>query len=88
MIFLDQPVNVGYSYASESVSTTEAAAEDFFAFMQLFYHKFPQYHKDKDLHIAAESYGGRYAVSIQSFAKESSSLTAPYAGVVFFCKRV
>lgn len=53
-IFLDQPVNVGYSYSSESVSSTEAAGEDVYAFLTLFFAKFPQYAK-QDFHIAGES---------------------------------
>lgn len=66
MVFLDQPVNVGYSYSKgESVTTTEAAAEDVYAFMQLLYSKMPHL-RDLDFHVAAESYGGRYAPVIGS----------------------
>ncbi|KAI0330115.1 carboxypeptidase C [Cubamyces sp. BRFM 1775] len=67
VIFLDQPVNVGYSYAdgSTSVNTTPVAAEDVWAFLELFLNRFPQYSK-LPFHIAAESYGGMYAPSIAS----------------------
>jgi len=64
VIFLDQPVNVGYSYSESSTKTTAAAAEDVYAFLTLFFEKFPKYSK-QDFHIAGESYAGHY---IPSFA--------------------
>ena len=62
MIFLDQPVNVGYSYADDgtTVSTSPVAGQDVYAFLELFLNKFPKYSK-QPFHIAAESYGGTYA---------------------------
>ena len=60
VIFLDQPVNVGYSYSGSSVSNTVAAGKDVYALLTLFFKQFPQYAK-QDFHIAAESYGGHYA---------------------------
>ncbi|KAI8968765.1 carboxypeptidase C [Trametes punicea] len=67
VIFLDQPVNVGYSYAdgSTSVDTTPVAAEDVWAFLELFLTRFSQY-AQLPFHIAAESYGGMYGPSIAS----------------------
>ena len=59
VIFLDQPVNVGYSYSSSSVSDTVAAGKDVYALLTLFFKQFPQYAK-QDFHIAGESYGGHY----------------------------
>lgn len=59
VIFIDQPVNVGYSYGSGSVSNTAAAAKDIYALLTLFFHQFPEYAK-QDFHIAGESYGGHY----------------------------
>ncbi|GLB35555.1 putative peptidase S10 family protein [Lyophyllum shimeji] len=62
IIFLDQPVNVGYSYADDgtTVSTSPVAGKDVYAFLQLFLDRFPKYSK-QPFHIAAESYGGTYA---------------------------
>jgi cathepsin A (carboxypeptidase C) len=57
MIFLDQPVNVGYSYGSASVDTSPVAGQDVYAFMELFLSRFPEY-AEKPFHLAAESYGG------------------------------
>ncbi|KAH6888705.1 Alpha/Beta hydrolase protein [Thelonectria olida] len=66
VIFLDQPVNVGYSYSSGSVSNTVAAGKDIYALLTLFFHQFPEYAK-QDFHIAGESYAGHY---IPVFASE------------------
>lgn len=66
VIFLDQPVNVGYSYSSHPVGTTAAAAKDVYALLELFFQHFPQY-AQSDFHIAGESYAGHY---IPSFARE------------------
>ncbi|KAK7678746.1 carboxypeptidase C [Cerrena zonata] len=66
VIFLDQPVNVGYSYSSESVSSTIAAGKDVYAFLELFFKQFPEYN-NLPFHIAGESYAGHY---IPAFALE------------------
>lgn len=67
MLFLDQPVNVGYSYSDDGteVDTTPVAAEHVYAFLQLFFKRFPQY-AQMPFHVAAESYGGTYAPHIAS----------------------
>ncbi|KAG8904827.1 hypothetical protein FRB99_001083 [Tulasnella sp. 403] len=66
MIFLDQPVNVGYSYSqSGTVNNTPAAAEDVYAFLQLFLSRYPEY-EAAPFSVAAESYGGHYAPHIAS----------------------
>ncbi|TIA86184.1 hypothetical protein E3P99_03754 [Wallemia hederae] len=61
LLFLDQPVNVGYSYSdTDNVNTTPVAADDVYAFLQIFFKHYKQY-ADLPFSIAAESYGGRYA---------------------------
>ncbi|KAH6681836.1 putative carboxypeptidase Y like protein A [Halenospora varia] len=59
VIFLDQPVNVGYSYSGSQVSNTIAAGKDVYALLTLFFKQFPEYAK-QDFHIAGESYAGHY----------------------------
>lgn len=59
VIFLDQPVGVGFSYSGESVTNSKAAGEDVYAFLELFFHKFPQF-SQLGLHVAGESYAGIY----------------------------
>jgi cathepsin A (carboxypeptidase C) len=67
VIFLEQPVNVGYSYsASAKVKDTFTAGKDVYALLSLFFYQFPEYAK-QDFHIAGESYGGHY---VPAFAAE------------------
>lgn len=44
IIFLDQPLNVGYSYSTDgsTINNTPAAAEDVWAFLQLFFKQYPE----------------------------------------------
>lgn len=67
IIFLDQPINVGYSYSSDgsTVNTSPVAGEDVYAFLELFLTRYPKYAKTP-FHIAAESYGGTYAPNFAS----------------------
>ncbi|KAL2312646.1 Carboxypeptidase Y [Schizosaccharomyces pombe] len=66
VIFLDQPINTGFSNGDDSVLDTVTAGKDVYAFLNLFFAKFPQY-AHLDFHIAGESYAGHY---IPQFAKE------------------
>lgn len=67
VIFLDQPVGVGYSYTGgDQVGDTITAAKDVYGFLELFFNKFPQFLQNK-FHIAGESYAGHY---IPAFASE------------------
>ncbi|KAI5960387.1 uncharacterized protein KGF55_004679 [Candida pseudojiufengensis] len=68
VIFLDQPVGVGYSYygGDNEVKNTKTAAKNVYIFLELFFQKFPQFLNNK-FHIAGESYAGHY---IPSFANE------------------
>lgn len=67
IIFLDQPVNVGFSYADDgtTVSTSPVAGKDVYAFLELFLNRYPKY-ANAPFHIAAESYGGTYAPNFAS----------------------
>ncbi|KAF9042259.1 serine carboxypeptidase [Panaeolus papilionaceus] len=61
LFFIDQPINVGYSYADygEQVTTTEESAKDIAAFVAIFFEHFNKL-KGRPFHMAGESYGGRY----------------------------
>ena len=65
IIFLGQPVNVGFSYADNgtTVDNSFAAAKDTYVFLQLFFGRFKKYSK-LPLHLAGESYGGVYAPNV------------------------
>ncbi|KAI0051789.1 alpha/beta-hydrolase [Auriscalpium vulgare] len=61
IFFVDQPVGVGFSYKEHGtlVDTTEEAAKDIAAFVAIFFEHFSSF-SGRPLHMAAESYGGRY----------------------------
>ncbi|KAK6465429.1 Alpha/Beta hydrolase protein [Scheffersomyces coipomensis] len=70
VIFLDQPIGVGYSYSDDplsvNVNSTDIAGKDVYIFLELFFKKFPQFLNNK-FHISGESYAGHY---IPKFASE------------------
>ncbi|KAI8371622.1 Alpha/Beta hydrolase protein [Radiomyces spectabilis] len=59
VLFLDQPVNTGYSYGSSNVSSSVDAARYSYAFLQLFFQTFKKY-AHSELYIAGESFGGHF----------------------------
>lgn len=67
IIYLDEPVGTGYSYASDDsiVSDLESLARDVWGFLQVFMYRFPEY-ATLPFHIAAESWGGHYGPHIAS----------------------
>ncbi|TRM61781.1 Alpha/Beta hydrolase protein [Schizophyllum amplum] len=78
ILFLDQPVDVGFSYAEEgtTVNTSPVSATDVYAFLELFMNRFPEY-STQAFHVAAESYGGHYGPNIGSVIhKENKAVAA------------
>ncbi|KAI9499237.1 Alpha/Beta hydrolase protein [Zychaea mexicana] len=65
VVFLDQPVNVGYSYGKSKIRNTKQSARDVSAFLQLFFGEFPEY-ANNPFHISGESYGGHYLPALAS----------------------
>lgn len=65
MLYIDQPIGVGFSYGNESTNSTKAAAPLVWNFLQAFYDNFPEY-ENRDFGIVTESYGGHY---IPEFAR-------------------
>ena len=63
VIFLDQPVNVGFSYSEKKVGSTRAAGKDVYAMLNLFFERFPEYNGN-GFHISGESYAGHYIPGI------------------------
>ncbi|KDN43137.1 hypothetical protein RSAG8_06290, partial [Rhizoctonia solani AG-8 WAC10335] len=68
MIYLDQPAGTGYSYSTSShvIDSSQEAAKDFYAFLQLFLARFPQY-ADRPFHVLSESHGGQYATNFADY---------------------
>ncbi|KAL9638326.1 MAG: hypothetical protein Q9204_001539 [Flavoplaca sp. TL-2023a] len=83
VIFLDQPVNTGFSYSGSSVSNTIAAGKDVYALLTLFFTQFPEY-AHQDFHIAGESYAGHYipvfTSQILAFKKRNINLKSVLIG--------
>ncbi|OBZ71968.1 Carboxypeptidase Y A [Grifola frondosa] len=75
IFFLDQPVGVGFSYADygETVETTEDAAKNVHAFLSIFFESFSQF-KGRPLHLAGESYGGRYLPAFASYVYDQNQV--------------
>jgi carboxypeptidase C (cathepsin A) len=63
MLYIDQPVGVGWSYGKATVGTSEEAAVDVWKFMQIFLKdsRFQKY-ANRSLGIFGESYGGHYGL--------------------------
>jgi len=83
LLYVDQPVGTGFSYADFSqdmVTDEKQVVAQMLAFMKEFYGFFPQY-AALDLVIFAESYGGHYGPSIARGMVESSSYKFPLKAV-------
>ena len=85
ILFLDQPVNVGWSYSDDGsrVNRSYVAGEDVYAFFQLFFARFPEYAGAK-FHMAGESYGGMYTPNTATvFYKKNRELEVlPVPGLI------
>jgi carboxypeptidase C (cathepsin A) len=77
IFFLDQPVGVGFSYADhgEVVETTEDAAKNVHAFITIFFETFTQF-SGRPLHLAGESYAGRYLPVFASEVVDRNAVAA------------
>ena len=64
MVFIEQPVGVGFSTANpDAVYGDQQAAEDNYKFILGFLDRFPEYKKN-DFYISSESYGGHYTPTL------------------------
>ncbi|OJA18680.1 hypothetical protein AZE42_08631, partial [Rhizopogon vesiculosus] len=84
MIFLDQPINTGYSYSNDgtNINSSPVAGKDVYAFMELFLSRFPEY-STQPFHIAAESYGGTIAPHIANVIyTENKKIPVASSGLV------
>ncbi|KAF7770895.1 hypothetical protein Agabi119p4_6869 [Agaricus bisporus var. burnettii] len=68
MLYIDQPVGVGFSTGNRTISTTAAAAADVWNFTQIWLSdpRFLRY-QNRDLGIWTESYGGHYGPAFASY---------------------
>ncbi|KZT65397.1 alpha/beta-hydrolase [Daedalea quercina L-15889] len=77
MIYLDQPVGVGFSYGDETVGTSQEAAADVWTFIQIFLNdtRFSQY-QENEFAIWTESYGGHYGPTFAAYFLEQNDAIA------------
>jgi carboxypeptidase C (cathepsin A) len=59
MLYVDQPIGVGFSYGTDDVDSTVTAAPFVWTLIQAFFAQFPQY-ESRDFGLFTESYGGHY----------------------------
>ncbi|KAF8273243.1 carboxypeptidase-like protein S1 [Lactarius quietus] len=59
MLYVDQPIGTGFSYGSDSVTSTVTAAPFVWTLLQAFYAQFPTY-ENHNFGLFTESYGGHY----------------------------
>lgn len=82
IIFLDQPVQVGYSYGGKSINSSPNSAKDVYAFLQLFYEKFEKF-AENSFHVFGESYAGTYIPNIGSFINTANkALPTPSSRII------
>lgn len=68
VIFVDQPVGTGFSYADnddEYVHNEKQVGEDMYEFMQAFYEEMPQFKKNA-FFVTGESYAGHYVPAVSN----------------------
>ncbi|KAF4577502.1 hypothetical protein EYR40_003042 [Pleurotus pulmonarius] len=78
LLFIDQPVGVGFSHGDTTVGTSQQAAADVWSFLQIFLKdsRFASLQK-RDLAIWTESYGGHYGPTFAAhFLAQNSAISA------------
>ena len=82
MLYVEQPVGVGFSHGGPETQDESDVSADFYAFMKNFYQVFTQY-QDYQLYIVGESYAGMYVPSIASkiYEENKRSETIQLAGI-------
>ncbi|KAI8897204.1 Alpha/Beta hydrolase protein [Globomyces pollinis-pini] len=74
IIYLDQPVNVGFSYSEGSSPTnSDDVGVDVHAFLQVFVQAYPKY-AALPFHVTGESYAGHYIPAIAKVILDANSL--------------
>lgn len=72
MIYVDQPISVGFSYGTDDVDSTFTAAPEVWKLFQAFYAAFPQY-ESRDFGIFTESYGGHYGPEFAHYVQDQNA---------------
>ena len=75
MLYVDQPIGTGFSYGTDSVTSTVTAAPYVWTLLQAFYAQFPQY-ENRDFGIFTESYGGHYGPEFAYYFEQQNAAIA------------
>lgn len=75
MLYIDQPLGVGFSYGTDSVNSTVTAAPHVWKLLQAFYAHFPEY-LNRDFGLFTESYGGHYGPEFAAYFEQQNSAIA------------
>ncbi|KAK0477322.1 serine carboxypeptidase [Armillaria novae-zelandiae] len=78
LLFIDQPVGVGFSHGTLNVGTSQEAADDVWTFLQIFFSdsRFSNL-LERDLAIWTESYGGHYGPTFAAyFLSQNAAIAA------------
>lgn len=75
MLYIDQPLEVGFSTGNNSVNSTKSAAPYVWNLLQAFYASFPDYHS-RDFGIFTESYGGHYGAEFAQYIQHQNNIKA------------
>ena len=86
IVFVDQPIGVGYSYGQRNITEGKQIGEYIIKFIKGFYAKYPDL-KENSFYISGESYGGKYlpgmASSIIDYNKNATDVDKiPLKGVL------
>ncbi|KAI6165271.1 Alpha/Beta hydrolase protein [Pisolithus thermaeus] len=77
MIYIDQPIGTGFSYGTDTVNSTEAAAPFVWkAFQILFESRALAKYRSRDFVFATESYGGHYGPDFVTYFDERNAKIA------------
>lgn len=71
MLYIDQPLEVGFSLGNSTATTTKLTAPYVWKFLQAFYSAFPDY-KSRDFGIFTESYGGHYGAEFAQYIQSQN----------------
>ena len=75
MLYVDQPIGAGFSYGTDSVTSTVTAAPFVWTLLQAFYAQFPQY-ENRNFGLFTESYGGHYGPEFASYFQSQNAAIA------------
>ncbi|PWY90212.1 putative carboxypeptidase S1 [Aspergillus heteromorphus CBS 117.55] len=75
MLYIDQPIGVGFSFGNDPVDSTVSAAPYVWKLLQAFYTHFPEY-ESREFHLFTESYGGHYGPAFAKYIQAQNRAIA------------